>query len=165
MILKMTNNNLRRISRLALLLLMVTSAAYSQEQLNVSGRILNSSSKAISDVTISFDGNTGAPSVTDSLGIFELLVPDGNVWLSISPIGTYKEKQVYLNKRQELTIYLDKQEIVTLMTLGSHPELLTLGYLRNQGFIDAIEQVECVQVDWEVDAVAVVTRDGVDDLE
>ncbi|MEH6651089.1 MAG: formate dehydrogenase accessory sulfurtransferase FdhD [Motiliproteus sp.] len=74
-------------------------------------------------------------------------------------------RQVSIAGESPLTIYLDKQEIVTLMTLGSHPELLTLGYLRNQGFIDAIEQVECVQVDWEVDAVAVVTRDGVEDLE
>ena len=30
-----------------------------------------------------------------------------------------------------LTIYLDKREIVTLMTLGNHPELLILGWLRN----------------------------------
>lgn len=74
-------------------------------------------------------------------------------------------RQVSIAGESPLTIYLDKQEIVTLMTLGSRPELLTLGYLRNQGFIDAIEQVKCVQVDWEVDAVAVVTHDGVDDLD
>ena len=63
-----------------------------------------------------------------------------------------------------LTLYLDKQEIVTLMTLGSRPEMLTLGYLRNQGFIEQIEQVKAVQVDWDVNAVAVVTHNGVDDL-
>ncbi|RDE22902.1 formate dehydrogenase accessory sulfurtransferase FdhD [Motiliproteus coralliicola] len=64
-----------------------------------------------------------------------------------------------------LTIYLDKKEVVTLMTLGSRPELLTLGYLRNQGFIDSIEQVKAIQVDWEVEAVAVVTHEGVEGLE
>ncbi len=57
-----------------------------------------------------------------------------------------------------LTIYLDRHEIVTLMTLGTHPELLTLGYLHNQGLIDDIGMVESVQVDWETDAVAVTTR-------
>ena len=31
-----------------------------------------------------------------------------------------------------LTIYLDKREVVTLMTLGNHPELLILGWLYNQ---------------------------------
>lgn len=57
-----------------------------------------------------------------------------------------------------LTVYLDKYEIVTLMTLGSHPELLTLGYLRNQGLVERIEDIEAVQVDWEVEAAAVTTR-------
>ena len=64
-----------------------------------------------------------------------------------------------------LTIYLDKREIVTLMTLGNHPELLILGWLRNQRMIEDIEAVKSIQVDWEVDAVAITTRDGVDDLD
>jgi FdhD protein len=59
-----------------------------------------------------------------------------------------------------LTIYLDKQEMVTLMTLGSEPEALTLGYLRNQRFIRSIEDIAAVQVDWEVNAVAVTTHSG-----
>jgi FdhD protein len=59
-----------------------------------------------------------------------------------------------------LTIYVDKQEIVTLMTLGAAPEALTLGYLRNQRLINALDDIVSVQVDWEVDAVAVVTRLG-----
>lgn len=56
-----------------------------------------------------------------------------------------------------LTLYVDKREIVTLMTLGREPELLTLGYLKNQGLITEIEQIQAVQVDWETDAVAVTT--------
>ncbi|BCX89133.1 FdhD protein [Methylomarinovum tepidoasis] len=61
-----------------------------------------------------------------------------------------------------LTVYLDKHEIVTLMTLGTEPELLTLGYLRNQGLVDDIAEIKAVQVDWEVEAAAVVTRHGTD---
>ncbi len=72
-------------------------------------------------------------------------------------------REVSVAGESPLTLYLDKQEIVTLMTLGTHPELLTLGYLRNQGFIDHISQVEAVQVDWEVNAVAVVTRESPED--
>ena len=56
-----------------------------------------------------------------------------------------------------LTVYVDKRELVTLMTLGGAPEALTLGYLRNQRLVRAIEDVVSVQVDWAVDAVAVVT--------
>jgi FdhD protein len=64
-----------------------------------------------------------------------------------------------------LTIYLDKREIVTLMTLGNNPELLILGWLRNQRMIEDIEAIKAIQVDWEIDAVAITTHDGVADLD
>ncbi|MGJ9416895.1 formate dehydrogenase accessory sulfurtransferase FdhD [Massilia sp. CMS3.1] len=64
-----------------------------------------------------------------------------------------------------LTVYVDKRELVTLMTLGGAPEALTLGYLRNQRLVRSIEDVVSVQVDWAVDAVAVVTRSGIADVE
>lgn len=57
-----------------------------------------------------------------------------------------------------LTLYLDKREIVTLMTLGAAPEALAIGYLRNQRLLTSIEQISAVQVDWETDAVAITTR-------
>ena len=57
-----------------------------------------------------------------------------------------------------LTLYLDKREIVTLMTLGHAPEALALGYLRNQRLVASIADVAAVQVDWETEAVAVTTR-------
>lgn len=62
-----------------------------------------------------------------------------------------------------LTLYVDKREIVTLMTLGGQPELLTLGYLRNQRLVESIEDIVSVQVDWETGAVAVTTRLGTED--
>jgi FdhD protein len=57
-----------------------------------------------------------------------------------------------------LTLYLDKREIVTLMTLGHAPEALLIGYLRNQRLVDSIDDIASVQVDWETDSAAVVTR-------
>jgi FdhD protein len=59
-----------------------------------------------------------------------------------------------------LTLYLDKREIVTLMTLGQAPEALALGYLRNQRLVKRIEDVASVQADWEAGAVAVTTHGG-----
>jgi FdhD protein len=56
-----------------------------------------------------------------------------------------------------LTVYLDKREIVTLMTLGHAPEALVLGYLRNQRLVDSIDDIASVQVDWETDSAAVTT--------
>jgi FdhD protein len=56
-----------------------------------------------------------------------------------------------------LTLYLDKREIVTLMTLGHAPEALVIGYLRNQRVVDSIDDIAAVQVDWETDSAAVTT--------
>ena len=64
-----------------------------------------------------------------------------------------------------LTVYVDKRELVTLMTLGGAPEALTLGYLRNQRLVKALDDIVSVQVDWAVDAVAVLTRSGIADVE
>ena len=57
-----------------------------------------------------------------------------------------------------LTLYLDKREIVTLMTLGHAPEALAIGYLRNQRLADSIADIAAVQVDWETESVAVTTH-------
>ncbi len=59
-----------------------------------------------------------------------------------------------------LTIKVDEREIVTLMTLGTYPEALTLGYLRNQRMIERIEDIAAVEVDWEREQVAVTTTHG-----
>jgi len=63
-----------------------------------------------------------------------------------------------------LTIYLDKREIVTLMTLGQAPEALAIGYLRNQRLVRSLADIASVQVDWETAACAIRTRTPVSDL-
>ncbi len=60
-----------------------------------------------------------------------------------------------------LTLYLDKRELVTLMTLGQAPEALAIGYLRNQRLVGSLAEIAAVQVDWETESVAVTTRKGV----
>jgi FdhD protein len=57
-----------------------------------------------------------------------------------------------------LTLYLDKRELVTLMTLGDAPEHLALGWLRNQRILGSIDAIASVQVDWETDSVAITSR-------
>ncbi|HSG75015.1 MAG TPA: formate dehydrogenase accessory sulfurtransferase FdhD [Burkholderiales bacterium] len=63
-----------------------------------------------------------------------------------------------------LTLYLDKKELVTLMTLGHAPEALAIGYLRNQNIVGSIEEIAAVQVDWETESCAITTRKGVKGL-
>ena len=64
-----------------------------------------------------------------------------------------------------LTVYVDKRELVTLMTLGGHPELLVLGFLRNQRLVQSVGDIESITVDWEVGAAAVKTRLGIENIE
>ncbi|WP_326542682.1 formate dehydrogenase accessory sulfurtransferase FdhD [Pseudorhodoferax sp.] len=77
--------------------------------------------------------------------------------------GTRRSLQIPAER--PLTVFIDKRELVTLMTLGARPELLVLGYLLNQRLIDRLEDVQAISVDWDVDAAAVSTRAGVVDLQ
>jgi FdhD protein len=71
-----------------------------------------------------------------------------------------QRRTLHIPSERPLTLYLDKREVVTLMTLGPAPELLTLGYLRNQRLVERVEDIESVTVDWDVGAAAVRTRAG-----
>ena len=82
---------------------------------------------------------------------------------AVDETGT--ERETPIAGEHPLTLYVDKHELVTLMTLGAAPEALAIGYLRNQRLIDRIDDIVAVQVDWDVDAVVVKTRDGLADLE
>jgi FdhD protein len=78
-------------------------------------------------------------------------------------------EQVSIPAERALTLYVDKREIVTLMTLGAHPELLVLGYLRNQRLVADVSDVESITVDWEAGedgagVAAVKTRHGIADI-
>jgi FdhD protein len=76
-----------------------------------------------------------------------------------------RRSTIAIPAERPLTVYVDKRELVTLMTLGGAPEALTLGYLRNQRLVRSIEDIVSLQVDWAVDSVAVVTRGGIADVE
>jgi FdhD protein len=72
---------------------------------------------------------------------------------------------VSIPAERDLTVYVDKRELVTLMTLGAHPEWLVLGFLLNQRLVGSVSDIESITVDWEVGAAAVVTRHGIDRIE
>ena len=72
---------------------------------------------------------------------------------------------VSIPAERDLTVYVDRRELVTLMTLGAEPELLVLGYLLNQRLIESAADVESITVDWEVGGAAVRTHAGIDRIE
>jgi len=76
-----------------------------------------------------------------------------------------QRRSIHIPAERPLTVFVDKRELVTLMTLGAAPELLVLGYLRNQALVDTLDEVESITVDWEVGAAAVRTRHGIQAFE
>ena len=82
---------------------------------------------------------------------------------------TGTRETVSIPAERPLTVYVDKRELVTLMTLGAHPELLVLGYLRNQRLVESVDEVESITVDWSIGdgelgapgVAAVRTRHGI----
>ncbi len=74
-------------------------------------------------------------------------------------------EHIFIPAERALTVYVDRRELVTLMTLGAHPELLVLGYLRNQRLVRSAQEIESITVDWDVGAAAVRTRSGIDHIE
>ena len=64
-------------------------------------------------------------------------------------------KSFHITVELPLTIYVNKKEVVTLMTLGHYPESLVIGYLRNHGFVSELTDIESVQVDWDTNSAVV----------
>ncbi len=84
---------------------------------------------------------------------------------SIAVVNEFGENQsLEIPSERALTVYVDKRELVTLMTLGAQPEWLVLGYLLNQRLIQNVRDIESITVDWEVGAAAVKTYAGIANL-
>jgi FdhD protein len=84
----------------------------------------------------------------------------------ITSVNEYGESgTTSIPAERDLTVYVDKRELVTLMTLGAQPELLVLGFLRNQRLVNAVGDIASITVDWDVNAASVVTHSGIDNIE
>ncbi len=57
-----------------------------------------------------------------------------------------------------LTLYLNRQEIVTMMTIGDYPDLLAVGYLRNQHMLSPDDAITAIDYDDELEVVVVRTE-------
>jgi FdhD protein len=57
-----------------------------------------------------------------------------------------------------LTLFLNGQEIVTMMTIGDRPDLLAVGYLLNQNMLKADDDITGIEYDEDIAAVVVRTR-------
>ncbi len=113
----------------------------------LNGRIVDDGMKALAE---------------DSTAYYPLM---SNVGLKPTyPVAAVNEngepRKVEIAGELPLTIFVDNHEVVTLMTLGSHPEELALGYLHNQRLVEKIESVESVHVDWTKESAYIKTTGG-----
>lgn len=76
-----------------------------------------------------------------------------------------RQRTGFVAGERSMTLYLDDREIVTLMTLGTHPELLTLGYLLNQRLVPCLESIDSIIVDWDKTEVRVATFERIADID
>ena len=61
-------------------------------------------------------------------------------------------------EEKPLTLYLNNQEIVTIMTIGDYPKYLAIGYLFNQGMLKNIEDVKKIEFHKDLKTVVVRTK-------
>src|SRR6202166_4910697 len=57
-----------------------------------------------------------------------------------------------------LTLFLNGQEIVTMMTVGDHPDCLAVGYLLNQNMLRADNKITAIDYDDDLETVIVRTE-------
>ena len=57
-----------------------------------------------------------------------------------------------------LTLFLNAREIVTMMTIGDHPDLLAVGYLLNQNMLHADDEITAIDYEPDIETVVVRTR-------
>ena len=74
--------------------------------------------------------------------------------------GNVINKEVVVER--PLTIFLNNQEIITVMTVGDHPKFMAVGFLINQNMLLRSDKIIAIDVDWESEVVVVRTEKPVD---
>ena len=73
---------------------------------------------------------------------------------------TGEHQNIKVVEERPLTIFLNAQEVVTVMTIGDYPEYLALGFLRNQGMLADDETVIATDYDADLETIVIRTESG-----
>lgn len=126
----MMTNAMKRTSQIVTLLFLLvlgSSELIAQDTTIVKGVIRSGLDEPVPNVSVSIEGSSMLPVVTNDSGEFSLSVVSGNAWIIVSPTGDWKNRRVYLNNREKLVIYLTTKE----MTSGDDPlTILSRKWLR-----------------------------------
>ena len=69
-----------------------------------------------------------------------------------------KIKEIDVVEERPLTLYLNSQEIVTMMTINDYPKYLAIGYLLNQNMIRKEDEITGVDFDDDTSTIIVRTK-------
>ena len=95
-----------------------------------------------------------------AMGEFEVAPNPADPRLTERVVGTDQAGaplETTVTVERPLTVYLNSQEIVTMMTVGDYPDYLAVGYLLNQNMLDPAQTITGVDFDEEIDTVVVRT--------
>lgn len=118
------NKIIKGLLALATVVLLNQIPALAQDTLVVRGVILSGVNEPIPNVAVSIEGSRDMPAITGDDGRYEVKVPAGSTWMTISPATRYKRKRVYIDKRSQIDVVLTTQDLVAgddILTVFSQP--------------------------------------------
>lgn len=92
---------------------------------------------------------------------FEIHPEPDNPDLSVTVAGidhTGQRIEANVVVERPLTLFLNSREIVTLMTIGDHPDLLAVGYLLNQNMLKHDDNITSIEYEPDIETIAVRTE-------
>jgi TonB-linked SusC/RagA family outer membrane protein len=110
---------------------------HAQDTIIVNGVILSNNNRPIPNVSISIEGTSLLPVVTNEAGKFSLKTTSGEGWIIISPTSDYKKKRVFLNNKDNITIYLAAEDI----SAGDDQFSILSQQIRNRNIISAYSEL------------------------
>jgi TonB-linked SusC/RagA family outer membrane protein len=113
-----------------------------QDSIVVSGVVKNSSGDVIPNVSVSMEGSTRLPVVTDAEGRFEIIPESRDAWLIVSPATGYKRRRINLNRREELTIILTPNDLKS----GDDPLLLFAAQVPRRNLVPAHTEIDVTEM-------------------
>ncbi|MCK4746930.1 MAG: hypothetical protein KAT15_07845, partial [Bacteroidales bacterium] len=96
---------------MTLILGFISIPCLAQEPYALKGLVLSGGKEPVPNVSISIEGSSQLPVVTDTTGEFSIDTISANDWIIVSPTGNYKRKRIFLNRRESLKIYLTTDDI------------------------------------------------------
>jgi TonB-linked SusC/RagA family outer membrane protein len=120
----LTQKIIKSLLALAAVVLLNQIPALAQDSLVVRGVILSGINEPIPNVAVSIEGSREMPAITGDDGRYEVKVPEGSTWMTISPATRYKRKRVYIDKRSQIDVVLTTQDLVAgddILTVFSQP--------------------------------------------